>query len=540
VVLTAEPGAGADAAAVRLVADAVARAVRQAAEPGSAPEQLSLAGLQTWQVKKVYAALPPGERGGLELPTAQFAPRLGCSLADAAAAPRGLLSDRFHRCEPMLGFRLLSSQASQESERADFFTGLNLPPGGEARRELGEAASEGVESLGRMAQRRRTFQAIVAQSEKNPQRGLQLLAEAGRFAEQLDDDGGAWLLEQLAEQYFETGQWELAAETRQALAERYPRHPLSRAALRWLVEYYASGEAAWRARSTQPGHLMNSSQPGGEAAQPGDRPGCAIALATRAERTQPALFADPALRFALAAAYRRQGNARQAERFYAAASRGVNHGAWRACAEGEQWLAAPRGNSPKPVLRCPAATGKPRLDGRLDDAVWRAVQPVALTSAYRDDTEWPARVMLAYDAEFLYLAITARQAPGVRYEAATGPRPRHADLSAHDRVELFLDVDRDFVSYYHFTIDDRGWAAEDCWGDRTWNPQWFVAARTENQTWTVEAAIPWNQLTGKPPQAHDAWAIGIQRIVPGVGFQSWNVPAAVEVIPEGFGYLSFQ
>ena len=36
------------------------------------------------------------------------------------------------------------------------------------------------------------------------------------------------------------------------------------------------------------------------------------------------------------------------------------------------------------------------------------------------------------------------------------------------------------------------------------------------------------------------WAVGIQRVVPGVGFQSWSTPAAVAVLPDGFGYLVFQ
>jgi hypothetical protein len=41
-----------------------------------------------------------------------------------------------------------------------------------------------------------------------------------------------------------------------------------------------------------------------------------------------------------------------------------------------------------------------------------------------------------------------------------------------------------------------------------------------------------------PKQGH-AWAIGVQRIVPGVGFQSWTQPAAVNPRGEGFGLLIF-
>ena len=540
VIVCGDPSMRGGDTASRMVAEAVVAAVQKAGDAAALPEQRSYASLASWQVKKVYAALPPGTRGGRELPTAQLAVRLGRSLADAAAAPRGLIVDHFRTTPAMLGFDLLQSAAAVESDRGDFFGGIALPPNGEARRALDDSSVESLESVSRVAQRRRNFLAIVEQVEKSPQGGLQLLAQAGQLIEQLDADGGAWLLFHLAERYFQSGNGEMAAETFQLLLERYAQHPLSRAAALWLVQYYASGEAAWRLQAGQPYTAAQNSTPAIDGPRQADRPGRAIGLATRIEQTQPDLFAEPRLRFPLAAAYRARGDMRQAQRFYAAAGRSASRDAWRACAEGEQWIAAPRGQPAKPVVHCGVAATKPHLDGRLDDAVWKPLTPVPLASAFHNDAQWPASVMLVHDDEFLYLAITARQAPGARYEAAVGPRQRGADLSAHDRVDVFLDVDRDFVTYYHFTIDHRGWAAEDCWGDRTWNPTWFVAAHSENGTWTAEAAIPWNQLTGHPPKAHDVWAIGLQRTVPGVGFQSWNTPAAVEVIPEGFGYLEFQ
>jgi len=61
-----------------------------------------------------------------------------------------------------------------------------------------------------------------------------------------------------------------------------------------------------------------------------------------------------------------------------------------------------------------------------------------------------------------------------------------------------------------------------------------------DDVWTAEAAIPLDQLTGRPPTARTAWAIGIQRTVPGVGFQSWSTPAAAKVMAKGFGYLVFE
>ena len=43
----------------------------------------------------------------------------------------------------------------------------------------------------------------------------------------------------------------MAATMFERLANRHPTHPLARSALRWLVHYYASDEAAWRVHGSQ-------------------------------------------------------------------------------------------------------------------------------------------------------------------------------------------------------------------------------------------------------------------------------------------------
>jgi hypothetical protein len=147
--------------------------------------------------------------------------------------------------------------------------------------------------------------------------------------------------------------------------------------------------------------------------------------------------------------------------------------------------------------------------------------------------------LVAYDREFLYLAVNCRRAPGAVYEPGDGPRPRDADLSMHDRVEFLIDLDRDWATYYRLSIDHRGWTGEACWADASWNPNWFVASHASEAAWTAEAAIPLTELTGESIQAQKVWALGIQRVIPSVGFQSWTTPAAAATAPEGFGYLIF-
>jgi hypothetical protein len=148
---------------------------------------------------------------------------------------------------------------------------------------------------------------------------------------------------------------------------------------------------------------------------------------------------------------------------------------------------------------------------------------------------------LSYDGEFLYLAARCTKAPGAEYApTADVPRRRDTDLTHRDRIELYLDLDRDFSTYYRLTVDHRGWPSDACWGDETWNPTWFIATTTDETTWTLESAIPLDELTGQFPEKNDVWCVGLQRIVPSVGFQSWNHPASVGAIPAGFGYLVFE
>jgi len=535
-----------------LVHHAVIEAVEQAGDPTSYAEQITRAGLAPWRVKKVYAALEPGMHGTVDLSSRELADRLGRSLGDVASGPHALLDDRFPPIRPDMkmlhdweaprsrGFRLVVDNLRRQPGRDDFFAGIVLRPGGEARRELLQPSAETIGLVRRIAEKRRIMQAILERANGDPQDGAALLAQADKLTRELDPDSSAQILCHLAQRYYQSGQWQLAARAFELLAGRHPEHSFTQAALVWLVQYYASGEAEWRVQGGERFMVRQASAPATDPSQQENRPELAAALGKRIEQSRPMLFAEPSIGFPLAVADRQRGFPRQAEQFYMARSRSTTRDAWWASARGEQWLGRPQGTAPKPVLYCAKAAAKPHLDGRLDDAVWQRAKPAQLRSPNGDDVDWPASMMLAYDGEFLYLAIEARRAPGAKYPSSQGPRPRNADLTEHDRVELFVDLDRDFTTYYRLAIDHRGWPAEACWGDGSWDPTWFVAAGTQGNTWTAEAAVPLDQLTGRHPTPGDAWAIGIQRIVPGVGFQSWTTPAAVAVVPEGFGYLMFE
>ena len=557
-----------------LIGKAVLQAVDKAADPACYPGQIADAGLSPWQVKKVYAAADAGTHGPIDLSASQFSARLGRSLADAAAEPRGLLTDRFCLRPTTLGFSTLADRAPDSQQSRDLMAGLALAPGGEARRDLSQAPLENIDALQRMALKQRNAQAILEQAQRNPGAETNLLAQSGELIRGLDDNTAARILYRIADQYHRTGRWPLAAQSYAMLAERYPQHPLARQALLWLVQYYSSGEIAWQEQSGQKAALGQTSAPALDAAKLQDRLAHAAALGKQIERTRPDLFAEPATEISPGRGLAKcKVLPKAAEQFYLLQTRGPDQNAWSACAQGELWLADPNNKQSKPTQKCWKAAAKPKLDGRLDDAVWQKVETVPLKSALKDDDDWPALAAFAYDDEFLYIAVTCRRATGVKYEPAPTPRPRDADLTAQDHVDVLIDIDRDFATYYRLSFDYRGFTADSLWGDTAWNPTWFVAADLTDDAWTVEAAVPLDQLTGgrrrhPPPtgnpsdatrarcpchpkilirarcraavKSRDVWAVGVQRTIPGVGFQSWSTPASTQVTPEGFGYLIFE
>jgi hypothetical protein len=113
------------------------------------------------------------------------------------------------------------------------------------------------------------------------------------------------------------------------------------------------------------------------------------------------------------------------------------------------------------------------------------------------------------------------------------------NLADHGRVDLYFDLDRDYSTYYRLSADSRGCLAEDCWGDRSWNPTWYVASQADDAGYYIEAAIPLGELTPTAPADGTVWAFNAVRIIPNRSVSAWSQPAGIEPKPEGMGLLFF-
>jgi hypothetical protein len=248
---------------------------------------------------------------------------------------------------------------------------------------------------------------------------------------------------------------------------------------------------------------------------------------------------EPSTQLCLQAARRGLGDIAGANAWFNKFATYVAEGPLHEAALAELWLA---GSSTKPrrLARCRLTDIRPYLDGEFDDPCWQDMKPLVLDNAVGDTArEYNTQALFAYDQEFLYIAVKCRHPHG-RQVPPVKSRPRDANVEPHDRISLLVDLDRDYATYFHLQIDQRGCVREDCWGELSWNPRWYVAVKSMDDCWQVEAAIPLGELTGQRIPLNTAWAFNLVRILPGRGVQSWSQPADVRPRPDGMSLLVFQ
>lgn len=548
----------------------VLHAIDASADAAQQQELASVTKLTPWAVKKTYGLLPLGERGDELLATGRFSPWLGAALADFAAPARDLLYATHQSPPDNYELKLLRASIAEQNNARGIFAGISLASGSDARRPQADLPTQDLDSLRKLAARRRHLQELMERSEGN----AAWAAQVSKMIDGLPSEDGGQLLTQLAEGYRKTGRLDLAADTYFLLARSYPDHPLVDQALDWLIHFYASSELAQRFRTTpspsgrgQGEGVLESSPPIQQtsalipmspALTRDDRLRRAAQLADYLKTARPSLYAEPAVRFAETTAQRELGYANPAQRFFLTLNQLPESDPWRQCANAEQWLVQPNENPPANKLaNCRRAAQPPRLDGHLNETFWESadhlqlgdssVGRIFLSAPHRptkdddkDATAPTAFIQLAHDDQCLYVAIRCPKCDSCSYEADDTPRPHDADLTQHDRVTLRLDTDRDYTTAFELTVDHRGWVADACWGDATWNPQWFVAAANDDESWTVETAVPLAELAEKPPAARQVWAVSAQRTIPRVGYQSWAGPPASDSSPNQFGLVIFE
>jgi photosystem II stability/assembly factor-like uncharacterized protein len=572
-----------------LMAEALRAAFERAADPQAFPEQVKVLGLEPWSPVKLYGQCDP-RACSVSLDLVEPDHLLEGTVKEFVTGPAALLAEGSATVPARRGFRLLASRLQGASSHQHLMQGIELAAGGLARRPavpLSEPPPELLKAL-----RQRTHLLALVEAPLSALTGPdKVLSQVGPMLAELPDEVAVRAAHAVASEYVRRGQWALARETFLLLIDRYPAHPLALDACRWVIRHNSSSEARRRHELGQflvtvrqqdfgqPQEKDPAPMPDAEGVRPASfdtegpekkprlpnipevqvqQQGAVTAYASPAQARQwyqssldlesrlaafgPLAATDPSLQFCLQAARRNLGGGEEALKWYEDFARRQPPGPWRTAAAAELWLARRGGPPPRPVLKCRPAETRPLLDGRLDDACWQGAAEERLQNAAGETAgEYPTAVRLAFDQEFLYLAVRCKHPVGKAVPPARG-RQRDADLRAYDRVSVLLDIDRDYNTCYHLQIDQRGCVCESCWGDRDWNPRWFVAVHAEQDGWVAEAAIPLTALTGDAVTPGKAWACNVVRVLPGLGVQALSLPAEapeVALRPEGMGLLLF-
>ncbi len=188
-----------------------------------------------------------------------------------------------------------------------------------------------------------------------------------------------------------------------------------------------------------------------------------------------------------------------------------------------------------PLLTVPEVTRAPRIDGVLDEPVWRtASQGSGFTRLGENAVpREPTRFRVVWDGRVLYLAIECAESALVPAEQRAGQvkhavRGRDGNVFADDVIEFFLDPLND-RPYVHLAVGAGGGRYDAQGKDRSWNLEWTAKARLGNGRWTVEAAIPLAPILGHPPRPGDKMGFNMAR-------EEKPVPELSAWAPVGVGF----
>ncbi|HEV7998608.1 MAG TPA: YCF48-related protein [Planctomycetaceae bacterium] len=592
-----------DDAAATVLANAVLAAVRQAGDPSAFEEQARVAALPPWTTSRVFMRLATGSAADCRLDAHEILPRRGTSVMNLAAAGASRLIPVETVVPESEAYRLVDVAPDANGGNGavpalnDFFTGIVLGPGTDARRSLRTVTAESNEQAQRVARRDRNFRTLMRQRVRSSTGGAELLGMLHEETNGSDDASAALQLVMLADLYRKNAQWDLAEAALLDLIERFPDEPATFSGMQWLFQYWTSAELTYqRLRSesvkttrlefspallqsrldkaialaqTDPKDRDPTALEGGDplrfvttsralrlgksdvgALRWASQRDSALKMAALIRRKSPALYRTPAIQFPLAALLRQSGM------MGLPAEPGDSSGVVQASAtesdvpEGDRKKAgAPAAvqiaeRETQKTIVCRTAPGRLTApDGLLSDDCWQAATeiPLSTSAVPLAGNAAHAFVMITHDENYLYFAASVPRVPGLPKDGPmTLGRKHDQDLSAYDRISLFLDVDRDGTTWYEIDIDQRGCIAESCCDDPRWDPTMGVAAQGDDERWRIEGQIPFSELVAQPPKAGEAWGLAIVRTAPGVKQEAWNPPASTRPRPESFGLLRFQ
>lgn len=183
-----------------------------------------------------------------------------------------------------------------------------------------------------------------------------------------------------------------------------------------------------------------------------------------------------------------------------------------------------------------------RIDGQLDEALYRTVTPISEFIQLEPQPGAPAtektEVWIAFDKDNVYVAVRASESRPERMVANEMRRDAEG-VHQNENFAFALDTFYDRRNSVNFQFNPVGGRMD---GQNTnegqyngdWNPVWDFAVRRVEGGWAGEAAVPFKSLRYRPGRAQ-VWGVQFRRI------NRWkNEISFLTRVPDGLGTNGIQ
>jgi hypothetical protein len=183
------------------------------------------------------------------------------------------------------------------------------------------------------------------------------------------------------------------------------------------------------------------------------------------------------------------------------------------------------------VLRALRLTGAaPRIDGRLNEEVWRNADEIEDFLQWEPDNMAPlserTTVQVAYDDRHLYVAVRCYDRDLSGIAAGLGRRDTRPST---DWIEVGFDPQHDHQTAYVYETNPSGVQGDfeffdDTRVNRDYDGVWDVGTQVTDEGWTAEFRIPFSQMRfAAAPNIEVAWGFTVRRTIYRKGeFGEWT------------------
>ncbi|NOY81909.1 MAG: hypothetical protein GXP31_13010 [Kiritimatiellaeota bacterium] len=170
------------------------------------------------------------------------------------------------------------------------------------------------------------------------------------------------------------------------------------------------------------------------------------------------------------------------------------------------------------------ASGPITLDGKLDEAAWRAA-PAAAGFTFWDRPEKVSPqtfFRVTFDDRNLYFGIRCDEPRMKDVHPVAQARDAHAVFSG-ETIEIFIDPKHSHSDYYQLAVNAAGSVYDSRGQDTAWNCGMRAVAHMGKEAWFLEVAVPWKDLGVRPsPGRIIGFNICRDRQVGGKQWSNWS------------------